>query len=87
MPVDSEAPVRLVPVLGQLAFVVVAALFVYGFVAVTKEGETRRVCSAPCFLHPDYLAAIVLHQLFEFRKLLPGAQNVIDQMLKQQARK
>src|SRR5271154_3010614 len=42
---------------AQLAFVVVAALFVYGFVAVTKEGETRRVCSAPCFLRPDYLAA------------------------------
>jgi peroxiredoxin len=44
-------------VLAQVAFVVVAALFVYGFVAVTKEGETRRVCSAACFLHPDYLAA------------------------------
>jgi thiol-disulfide isomerase/thioredoxin len=42
---------------AQLAFVVVAALFVYGFVAVTKEGETRRVCSAPCFLRPDYMAA------------------------------
>jgi peroxiredoxin len=40
-----------------VAFVVVAALFVYGFVAVSKEGEARRVCSAPCFLHPDYLAA------------------------------
>jgi peroxiredoxin len=44
-------------ILGQLVFVVVAALFVYGFVAVTKEGETRRLCSAPCFLHPDYLGA------------------------------
>ena len=57
MPADSEAPVRVVPVLAQLGFVVTAALFVYGFVAVTKEGETRRVCSAPCFLKPDYLAA------------------------------
>jgi peroxiredoxin len=44
-------------ILVQVAFVVVAALFVYGFVAVTKEGETRRVCSAPCFLRPDYMAA------------------------------
>lgn len=43
--------------LAQLSFVVVAALFVYGFVSVTKEGESRRVCSAPCFLGPDYLAA------------------------------
>jgi peroxiredoxin len=57
MPPSPETPVRVVPVLAQLAFVVVAALFVYGFVAVTKEGETRRVCSAPCYLHPDYLAA------------------------------
>jgi peroxiredoxin len=48
---------RVGSVLAQIAFVVVAALFVYGFVAVSKEGETRRVCSAPCFLHPDYLAA------------------------------
>jgi peroxiredoxin len=57
MPPEQETPARLVPIIAQLAFVVVAALFVYGFVAVTKEGETRRVCSAPCFLHPDYMAA------------------------------
>jgi peroxiredoxin len=54
---ESEPPARLVPIFAQVAFVVMAALFVYGFVAVTKEGETRRVCSAPCYLHPDYLAA------------------------------
>jgi peroxiredoxin len=41
----------------QLVFVAVAALFAYGFVTVGKEGELRRVCSAPCFLHPDYMAA------------------------------
>jgi peroxiredoxin len=57
VPPVSEPPARIVPVVIQLVFVVVAALFVYGFVAVTKEGETRRVCSAPCFLHPDYMAA------------------------------
>jgi peroxiredoxin len=44
-------------VLGQIAFVIVASLFVYGFVSVTKEGELRRVCSAPCLLRPDYMAA------------------------------
>jgi peroxiredoxin len=54
---ETLPPARVVPIVAQLAFVVVAALFVYGFVAVTKEGETRRVCSAPCFLRPDYLAA------------------------------
>src|SRR5580693_3400325 len=52
----DEAP-DLGKILAQVGFVIVAALFVYGFVAVTKEGETRRVCSAPCFLHPDYMAA------------------------------
>lgn len=54
---ESPAPSSVLPILAQVGFVVVAALFVYGFVAVTKEGETRRVCSAPCYLHPDYLAA------------------------------
>jgi peroxiredoxin len=54
---QEPPPPRIGPVLAQIAFVVVAALFVYGFVAVTKEGETRRVCSAPCYLHPDYMAA------------------------------
>jgi peroxiredoxin len=49
--------VRIGAVFAQIGFVVVAALFVYGFVAVTKEGETRRVCNAPCLLHPDYMAA------------------------------
>ena len=50
-------PPRLGPILAQVAFVIVAALLVYGFVGVTKEGELRRVCSAPCYLHPDYLGA------------------------------
>ena len=57
MPEAPEPTVRWVALVAQLGFVVVAALLVYGFVGVTKEGETRRVCSAPCFLHPDYMAA------------------------------
>jgi peroxiredoxin len=56
-PPAAQPPERFGPILAQIAFVVVAALLVYGFVAVSKEGETRRVCSAPCFLHPDYMAA------------------------------
>jgi peroxiredoxin len=50
-------PPRIGAILAQIGFVVVAALVVYGFVGVTKEGELRRVCSAPCYLHPDYLGA------------------------------
>jgi peroxiredoxin len=53
----AEQSSNLGAILAQVAFVVVAALFVYGFVAVSKEGEARRVCSAPCYLHPDYLGA------------------------------
>src|SRR5580658_280730 len=55
----SPAPeaARTGSVIAQVSFILVAALFVYGFVAVTKEGEARRVCSAPCFLTPDYRAA------------------------------
>jgi thiol-disulfide isomerase/thioredoxin len=53
----EAGPAALAPIAAQLAFVVAAALFAYGFVSVSKEGETRRVCSAPCFLRPDYMAA------------------------------
>jgi thiol-disulfide isomerase/thioredoxin len=56
-PSESSAPQSPLFAVAQVAFVVVAALFVYSFVGVTKEGETRRLCSAPCYLHPDYLAA------------------------------
>jgi len=56
MPPPSQAP-RAVNVTAQLAYVALCALFVYGFVSVTREGELRRLCSAPCFLSPDYLAA------------------------------
>jgi peroxiredoxin len=55
--VQPQPPPRLGPILAQVAFVLVAALFVYAFVSVAKEGEVRRACSAPCLLHPDYLAA------------------------------
>ncbi|HSY21433.1 MAG TPA: TlpA disulfide reductase family protein [Polyangiaceae bacterium] len=57
MPQNAEPSPNVGAILAQVAFVLVAALFVYGFVGVTKEGETRRVCSAPCFLHPDYMGA------------------------------
>jgi peroxiredoxin len=59
-------------VVAQVAFVAIAALFVYGFVAVTKEGEARRVCSTPCYLHPDYLAAERRAPQFELRDLQGG---------------
>lgn len=38
----------------QLAFVALAAVGVYSFVASAKEGETRRLCTPVCALSPDY---------------------------------
>jgi peroxiredoxin len=42
---------------AQLAFVACAAILVYSFVAVAREAETRRKCSAICVLHPNYAGA------------------------------
>jgi peroxiredoxin len=50
-------PPRIGAIAGQVAFVVLASLLVYGFVSVTKEGELRRACGAPCLLRPDYMGA------------------------------
>jgi peroxiredoxin len=73
----SAPQARTGPVVAQFAFVTLAALFVYGFVAVTKEGEARRVCSAPCFLTPDYLAADRLAPNFSLKDM-NGATVTLD---------
>ncbi len=41
----------------QLAFVVGAAAMVYSFVAMARDGETRRKCGALCLLQPSYAGA------------------------------
>jgi peroxiredoxin len=43
--------------LAHLAFVACAAVLVYSFVNVAREGETRRQCSPTCLVHPDYAGA------------------------------
>src|SRR5208337_1594592 len=68
-PAEPQPPPKVGAILAQVTFVVVAALFVYGFVSVSKEGEARRVCSAPCYLHPDYLAADRLAPGFSLKDL------------------
>lgn len=40
--------------IAQIAFIAAASVFVYGFVSMAKEGETRRSCSAVCALKPHY---------------------------------
>ena len=40
--------------LAHLAFVLIAAVGVYSFVSVAKEGEMRRRCTPTCILRPNY---------------------------------
>lgn len=40
--------------IAQIGFVILAAVAVYSFVSVSKEGELRRRCSPTCLLHPTY---------------------------------
>jgi peroxiredoxin len=47
---------QLAPI-AQIPFVAGAAVVVYTFVAVAREAETRRRCSAICLLHPNYAGA------------------------------
>ena len=75
----SEDHQPIIIILAQVAFVVVAALVVYGFVGVTKEGEIRRVCSAPCYLHPDYMAADRRAPDFSLKDLT-GATVTLDSL-------
>lgn len=55
----SNAPEQAKPlsIVAQLTFVVAAAVVVYSFVAVTREGEYRRRCGAACTLQPSYMGA------------------------------
>jgi len=50
---QNEQPSPYGPV-AMIVFVVLAAVAVYSFVTVAKEGEARRRCSATCLLHPNY---------------------------------
>lgn len=49
----TEPSLPLGPV-AHLAFVVAAAIGVYSFVSVAKEGELRRRCTPTCILRPNY---------------------------------
>ncbi|MFO0665145.1 MAG: TlpA disulfide reductase family protein [Polyangiaceae bacterium] len=59
-PAPSKAPVpdkQAGPLFAQGFFVLLAALLVYSFVTVAKEGELRRRCAPTCLLHPEYAGA------------------------------
>lgn len=52
-----------------LAFSLVAALFVYSFVSVAREGEMRRRCNPTCLLRPSYVGADRVAPSFELKDM------------------
>ena len=51
---DEAKPASPYGPVAHLAFVIVAAVAVYSFVSVAKEGELRRRCTPTCLLRPTY---------------------------------
>ena len=54
-PKDAQPPPWSYAAYG--AFVLLAAVLVYSFVTVAREGESRRECSALCLMRPNYAGA------------------------------
>lgn len=50
---------------AYVGFAVAAAVLVYSFVSVAREGETRRRCAATCLLHPAYTGADKIAPAFD----------------------
>jgi len=53
----DESTKKLLMTGAQLLFVGCAAVAVFAFVTVAREGEKRRACSAECLMRPDYAGA------------------------------
>jgi peroxiredoxin len=53
---EAPAPKAAIPLgtAAHLGFVLIAAIGVYSFVSVAKEGEMRRRCAPTCLLRPNY---------------------------------
>jgi thiol-disulfide isomerase/thioredoxin len=58
--------------LAQAAFIILAAIAVYSFVATARDGERRRECTPLCHLKPDYAARNRLAPDFELPSLHNG---------------
>jgi thiol-disulfide isomerase/thioredoxin len=56
----------------ELVFIGCAAVGVYGFVTVAKDGETRRSCTSLCALRPEYAARNRLAPDFELPSINGG---------------
>jgi len=66
------------PLLAQAFFVLLAAVLVYSFVSVAKEGELRRRCAATCLLHPEYAGANRTAPDFELKDMKGNIVRLSD---------
>lgn len=64
--------------LAQLVFIAIAAVAVYGFVTMSREAETRRVCLPLCALGPSYAARNRLAPDFELPDMSGKVQKLSD---------
>ena len=64
--------------IGQLAFVLAAAVAVYSFVATARDSEQRRACGALCHLGPSYAAKNRLAPDFELERVGGGKVKLSD---------
>src|SRR6218665_2158083 len=64
--------------IAQIGFVAVAAVAVYSFVTVAKEGELRRRCAPLCLLRPEYAGAAKRAPDFELADM-SGAKVKLSQ--------
>jgi peroxiredoxin len=53
-PPEPKSTLHTLAPIGHLLFVAAAAIGVYSFVSVAKEGELRRRCTPTCILRPQY---------------------------------
>lgn len=53
----AQSPLRSIAPLALAGFIGAAAVAVYSFVTVAKDGELRRRCSSTCLMRPTYAAA------------------------------
>jgi peroxiredoxin len=67
-----------IPQLAQILFIIAASFFVYGFVSMAKDGESRRACASVCALHPNYADSDRRAPDFELTNLSGKRVNLRD---------
>lgn len=66
---DTDGPGKALFSVVQIAFIAAAALVVFMFVSVGREGESRRRCGALCALRPAYAGTSLRAPAFALRDM------------------